>query len=81
MGGPGHYLGTSATLSRMQSDHCYPTCGNRMSPKEWVEMEKPDLLETATARKETILNAPTAAAIDPVIDRAIREKFNIHLKG
>ena len=79
--GPGHYLGTAATLSRMQSDHCYPTYGNRMSPKEWVEMEKPDLIETATARKDAILSAPSAAAIDPEINRAIREQFNIHLKG
>lgn len=81
IGGPGHYLGTAATLSRMQSDHCYPTYGNRMSPKEWVEMEKPDLIETATARKEAILSAPSTAAIDPEINSAIREQFNIHLKG
>ena len=74
-------LPSAATLSRMQSDHCYPSYGNRMSPKEWVEMEKPDLLETATTRKNTILGAPSAAALDPVIDRAIRAKFNIHLKG
>ncbi|MEP3675800.1 trimethylamine methyltransferase family protein [Sulfitobacter sp.] len=79
LGGPGHYLGTSATLSRMQSDHCYPTYGNRMSPKEWVERDKPDLLETATARKHEILNAPSAAMFDPALDRAIRAKFNIHL--
>ncbi|MEP2920296.1 MAG: trimethylamine methyltransferase family protein [Sulfitobacter sp.] len=79
LGGPGHYLGTSATLCRMQSDHCYPTYGNRMSPKEWVERDKPDLLETATARKHEILNAPSAAMFDPALDRAIRAKFNIHL--
>ena len=81
MGGPGHYLGTAATLGRMQSDHCYPTYGNRMSPKEWVEMDKPDLLQTATARKQAILGAPSAARLDPAIDSAIRARFNIHLKG
>ncbi|QUJ77824.1 trimethylamine methyltransferase family protein [Sulfitobacter albidus] len=79
MGGPGHYLGTEQTLGRMQSDHCYPTYGNRMSPKEWVEMEKPDLLATATARKEAILSQRPAAALDPRIDRVIRDRFNIHL--
>lgn len=81
MGGPGHYLGTSGTLNRMQSDHCYPTYGNRMSPKEWVEMDKPDLLATATARKNQILSEPSAAALDPATDRAIRDKYNIHLKS
>ncbi len=81
MGGPGHYLGTGATLSRMQSDHCYPTLGNRMSPKEWVEMDKPDLIAGATARKEEILATRSAAALDPRLERAIRERFNIHLPG
>jgi len=55
VGGPGHYLGTEQTLSRMEADHVYPALGNRMSPKEWAEMGKPDLLENATIRKEQIL--------------------------
>ena len=79
MGGPSHYLGTAATLGRMQSDHLYPTCGNRMSPKEWVEMEKPDLVANATARKCAILGRPSAAALDPARDAEIRARFNIHL--
>jgi trimethylamine--corrinoid protein Co-methyltransferase len=33
LGGPGHYLGTVATLSRMQADYVYPTFGDRTSPK------------------------------------------------
>ena len=79
MGGPGHYLGTDETLSRMQSDHVYPTLGNRMSPKEWVEMEKPDLIAGAIARKDAILSARSPARFDPAIDADIRAKFNIHL--
>jgi trimethylamine--corrinoid protein Co-methyltransferase len=79
MGGPGHYLGTDQTLSRMQSDNVYPTLGNRMSPKEWAEKDKPDLLEGATARKDAILNTVPAAKFDPQLDAAIRAKFNIHL--
>ncbi|MEQ6248253.1 trimethylamine methyltransferase family protein [Sulfitobacter sp. HNIBRBA3233] len=79
MGGPGHYLGTAQTLGRMQSDHCYPATGNRMSPKEWVEKDRPDLIATATARKEEILSKRSAAALDPRLDRALRERFRIHL--
>ena len=33
IGGPGHYLGTEATLARMQRDHCYPTLGDRSSAR------------------------------------------------
>ncbi|WP_299653705.1 trimethylamine methyltransferase family protein [uncultured Tateyamaria sp.] len=81
MEGPGHYLGTEQTLSRMQSDCVYPTMGDRTSPKEWVERDKPDLIEKATARKEEILAKRSAAALDPGVDAAIRDRFNIHLKG
>lgn len=79
MGGPGHYLGTEATLSRMQADYVYPTYGDRTSPKEWAELDKPDLIAKATARKEEILSAPSPARFDPMLDAALREKFNIHL--
>tara|TARA_R110002049_G_scaffold23545_3_gene83401 strand:- start:125897 stop:127435 length:1539 start_codon:yes stop_codon:yes gene_type:complete len=79
MGGPGHYLGTDETLSRMELDHVYPKLGDRTSPKEWVEKGKPDLLARATARKEDILSQPAAARFDPAVDHAIRARFNIHL--
>lgn len=79
IGGPGHYLGTEQTLSRMEADHVYPALGNRMSPKEWVEKGKPDLIENATARKEQILAQRAAARLDPALDAKIRAKFNIHL--
>ena len=79
MGGPGHYLGTEQTLSRMQSDCVYPTMGDRTSPKEWAELDKPDLVEKATARKEQILATRPAAAFDRTLDAAIRDRFNIYL--
>lgn len=79
MGGPGHYLGTSQTLSRMQTDYVYPSLGDRTSPKEWAELGKPDLLEKATARKEQILSERSAARFDPALDAEIRNRFNIHL--
>mgnify|MGYP001794828279 CR=1 FL=1 len=81
LGGPGHYLGTDQTLARMQKDYVYPVFGDRTSPKEWVEMEKPDLIEKATKRKEEILNAASDAGFDPALDKAIRERFNIHLSA
>ncbi|MDF1726926.1 MAG: trimethylamine methyltransferase family protein [Sulfitobacter sp.] len=79
MGGPGHYLGTEQTLSRMEMDHVYPALGDRTSPKEWDEKGKPDLVEKATAMKERILSEPSAARFDPILDRALRERFAIHL--
>lgn len=80
LGGPGHYLGTSETLARMETDYVYPTLGDRSSPKEWNEIGKPDLNNRAIARKEEILSQPSAARFDPALDKALRERFNIHLK-
>jgi trimethylamine--corrinoid protein Co-methyltransferase len=79
MGGPGHYLGTDQTLGRMQTDHVYPTFGDRTSPKEWVEIGKPNLVAKATKRKEEILAAPSDVKFDPLLDQALREKYKIHL--
>lgn len=79
IGGPGHYLGTEQTLGRMQADHVYPSLGDRTSPKEWVENEKPDLIQKAKARKEDILSQRSAARFDPAVDAEIRARFNIYL--
>lgn len=79
MGGPGHYLGTDQTLLRMQSDYVYPALGNRMSPKEWGENDKPDLIANAIARKEQILSERASARFDPALDAELRQRFNIHL--
>jgi trimethylamine--corrinoid protein Co-methyltransferase len=81
LGGPGHYLGTDATLSRMQADFVYPGLGDRTSPKEWAENQKPDLIAKATARKDQILSERAAARFDPALDAQIRARFNIHLPG
>jgi trimethylamine---corrinoid protein Co-methyltransferase len=79
IGGPGHYLGSDQTLSRMQTDFIYPALGDRTSPKEWVERGKPDLIEKAVARKLEILGTPSRAAFPPDLDMAIRARFPIHL--
>ncbi|WP_371169786.1 trimethylamine methyltransferase family protein [Aliiroseovarius sp. 2305UL8-7] len=77
--GPGHYLGEDDTLTLMQSEYVYPTLGDRISPKEWAEVGKPELLDAATARKEEILAQRASARLDPALDAAIRQAFNIHL--
>ena len=69
------------TLARMQRDYVYPSTGERMSPKEWVEKDKPDLNQSAIRRKEAILSEPSLARFDPLTDRAIRDRFKIHLAG
>jgi trimethylamine--corrinoid protein Co-methyltransferase len=77
LGGPGHYLGSDQTLALMQTEYIYPTVGNRMSPKEWAEAGKPQLLDRAIARKNSIL-AKAGSQIDPAVDAAIRAAYNIH---
>ncbi len=79
IGGPGHYLGSEQTLGLMQTEYAYPTLADRSSPKEWLEMDRPDLLVKATARKDDILSQRAAARFDPQTDAAIRARFHIHL--
>ncbi|WP_146591557.1 trimethylamine methyltransferase family protein [Puniceibacterium confluentis] len=79
IGGPGHYLGSDQTLALMQTDYVYPTLGDRTSPKEWLERDRPDLLQRATALKTRILSQPSAARFDAVTEAALRARYTIHL--
>ena len=76
--GPGHFLGSDQTLSLMQTEYIYPSLADRSSPKEWVELGKPNLIQKAIEKKENILNNATKK-IDPTIDKKLRSAFNIHL--
>ena len=76
--GPGHFLGSDQTLSLMQTEYIYPSLADRSSPKEWVELGKPNLVQKAIEKKENILNNATKK-IDPTIDKKLRSIFNIHL--
>lgn len=75
--GPGHYLGSEQTLNLMQTEYIYPSLGNRMSPKEWNEAGRPELIEQAIARKNKIL-AEAQIQFDPDFDAAIRADYNIY---
>jgi len=79
LGGPGHYLGSDQTLALMQTEYVYPAAANRMSPKEWAEAGKPQLLDRAIARKNEIL-ARAGCLIDPAIDAAIRATHHIYFQ-
>ncbi|MGR3344164.1 MAG: trimethylamine methyltransferase family protein [Paracoccaceae bacterium] len=79
LGGPGHYLGQPQTLALMETEYIYPALGDRTSPKEWQEANRPDLLRNATRRKEEILATRSAARFDAELDAKIRANFNIHL--
>ena len=79
LGGPGHYLGSDQTLKLMQTEYIYPTCGNRMSPKEWNEANRPMLIDKAIARKNDILSK-AQIKFDPAFDAAIRADYNIYFK-
>jgi trimethylamine--corrinoid protein Co-methyltransferase len=79
LGGPGHYLGSGQTLKLMQTEYVYPVLGNRMSPKEWAEADRPMLLDRAIRRKNEILEK-AGMQIDPQIDAAIRSDYNIYFR-
>ena len=79
LGGPGHYLGSDQTLALMQTEYIYPAVANRMSPKEWAEAGKPQLLDRAIARKNEIM-ARAGCLIDPEIDAAIRATHHIYFR-
>ncbi len=77
--GPGHYLGHAQTLGLMQTEYVYPRLGDRTSPKEWLEIGRPDLVQKAIARKNEILSHSFPSHLPIERDTAVRERFNILL--
>ncbi len=77
--GPVHFLGHQQTLSLMESEYLYPVLGNRMSPKEWVEAKKPDIINLAIEEKRRILAEYFPEYISPQLDEELRADFNICL--
>jgi trimethylamine--corrinoid protein Co-methyltransferase len=79
LNGPGHYLGSGQTLDLMQKEYIYPQVGNRMSPKEWNEAGKPDLIEVASRRKHKVLSGYFPDYLPDDVDKAIRANHKILL--
>jgi trimethylamine--corrinoid protein Co-methyltransferase len=79
IGGPGHFLGSDQTLTLMQKEYVYPHLGNRMSPKEWNEAGRPDIVERATARKKEILSTHFPQYIARGVDDHLRARHDIKL--
>ena len=79
VGGPGHYLGHEQTISLMQTEYIYPLIGDRSSPKEWEEIGKPNLVETAIKRKNEILVSFRPNHISSEIDIELHKKFKLFL--
>jgi trimethylamine---corrinoid protein Co-methyltransferase len=79
LNGPGHYLGSDQTLTLMQKDYVYPALGNRMSPKEWNEAGKPDIVERAVAKKREILSTFYPDYLPADVDAALRAHHDIKL--
>lgn len=77
--GPGHYLSATQTLNMMQTEYFYPELSDRTSPKEWLEKDKPDLIQNAIKKKKTMLAADCKAALPKELDDKIRAHFPIKL--
>ena len=77
--GPGHYLGSDQTLALMEKEYVYPKLGDRNTPDEWEESGATDIRARALERVREILGSHYPTYIEPAVDRAIRERFPIHL--
>jgi trimethylamine--corrinoid protein Co-methyltransferase len=79
IGGPGHYLGAKQTLDIMQTEYIYPAVGDRLSPKEWNEVGRPQIIDVAIAKVKSVLDNNFPSHIPEEIDAKIREYLPIAL--
>jgi trimethylamine--corrinoid protein Co-methyltransferase len=77
--GDGHFLGQPETLQRMQTDFVYPEIGDRRTIDEWEDDGSKDIREVARERTRQILKQHYPRHISPVLDRKLRDNFDIRL--
>ena len=63
----------------MQKEYLYPEIGDRNSPKEWLEKDRPQLLIEARKRVDEILSNHYPSHISEETDSALRKQFKIKL--
>ncbi len=79
LGPEGHYLGSEQTLKVMQSEYIYPEFSDRSSPNEWMENERPVLVEKAVIRRDEILSDHFPTHVSNEVDAKVRAEFPIFL--
>ena len=73
--GPGHYLGSEHTMSLMETEYLYPKIANRLSPKEWAEVGKPEIVRDAQAYIKKVLDGPEPKHIPIDLDMQLKKKW------
>jgi trimethylamine--corrinoid protein Co-methyltransferase len=77
--GEGHYLGTQQSLELMNTEYYYPHTADRQRRDDWAEQGELDMRERARRRVREILDTHQPERIDPAVDEAIRQRFDIRL--
>ena len=78
-GGAGHYLGEQQSIDLMHSEFYYPHTADRRTRQDWVNDGRKTMREVAIDKARHILRTHQPQRIDPAIDAAIRERFEIVL--
>lgn len=77
--GEGHYLGTQQSLDLMNTEFYYPHTADRQSRDNWQADGGLDMWEAARRKTKHLLDTHVPDPIDPLVDQAIRERFEILL--
>ena len=78
-GGEGHYLGTSQSLTLMNTEYYYPHTGDRQRRDDWEAQGSLDMWERARQKAKDILQTHKPQRIPPEVDAVIRDRFEILL--
>jgi len=77
--GDGHFLGSAATLERMNSEFLYPVLADRQSPEEWENGGRQGMAFNARKRLEALLQRQTPGHMSTVIEQQLLERFGLEL--
>lgn len=73
----GNYLMDELTLEKMRTELYDVTISDRQSRRDWEDAGTPDIVQAARQRALDILSTAEPPGLDPDIDTAIRDRFDI----
>ena len=62
-------------MSLMETEYLYPKIANRLSPKEWAEVGKPDIVADAQAYIKKVIEGPEPTHISADMDANLKAKW------
>ncbi len=75
-----HFLGEPETLTRMNTDFEYPLVAKRLSPENWMQNKKVNIINEAKQKMDDLISIDFSSHLDKSLLNHISKKYDLKLE-